>query len=130
MQKCPRRGWLPHCWRSDLSRGTHHKQLTMRLNKVEQAVVGSFVLGELALVRNADGLAPARRDAVGPVGHAAVAVVEVEEARREADRQVRCGHLVVVPVARHVIQKIEQRLQGFAVLIGQQQEDALHRVRP
>ena len=91
--------------------------------------MGRFVLGELALIRYADGLSAPGRDAVGPVAGDGVAVIEVEETWSEADSEVRRGHLVVRRVAGHVVEEVKEGLKGLAVLVWEEQQDALHGVR-
>lgn len=88
--------------------------------------MGRFVLGELALIRYTDGLPSPGRHTVRPVArYVGIAVIEVEETGRQTDRQIRGCHLVVRRVACHVIQEVQECLQSLAMLVGQEEEDAL-----
>lgn len=67
----------------------------MHFDEIQETIVSGFVLGEFSLVRNSDGLPSAGRDAAGSVGYVGIAVIEMKETRCEANRQIRCCHLIV-----------------------------------
>jgi len=54
-------------------------------------------------------------------------VPEVEQRRGQTHGQVAGGHLVHVAPGRHPEQEVEQREQGFAVFVGQQQHRVMDR---
>lgn len=53
----------------------------------------------------------------------------MKEGGRQAHGQVGRGHLVLGHTGRHVAQQAEQRAQGLAVLVGQQQHSGAHRLQ-
>lgn len=120
---------------------TYDKQLVILLDEEQQTVVGRLVLAQLLGVRQADGgrlmmvnvisarwhgRRPVGRDRAGRSGTGAPVVrprvvAEVEQRRGQAHGQVARRHLVHVAPGRHPGQKVQQRVQGLAVFVRQQQ---------
>lgn len=95
-------------------------------HQVQKTIVRRFVLAQFPLIRHADGLSPPRRRRGGTRLRTRGRVMEMEQWRREAHRQVTLRHLVALRPRRHLIQEFEYGLQRFSVLVRQQQNHPLN----